>query len=689
MTSPSLFLLTYGPVQPFIAAGRRTADLWAGSLMLANLAETALDTVAEAVGEEHILFPSLADPETLCGESKASAAPDPEDLGHASYPNRVLARLPADRDATDLANRIERALRNHLREATEAALQKVRLTAEMSEAEVAETLEAAARELRVYWAALPVEAAADLGLYTNAANDYGTRYRTIEGIVGSRKALREGASGSGVQSGYRCTLMPAHPALVPPGANGDTPRPRQVRTWWTDIAERAGGRLRAGEQLSAIALAKRFYPDFLRAQNEIEGGDASFPSTSSFATADYVTDILDTRDAGGPHAESIRDAIDALDRAASALRGMRPFEASLPNRPGPLPRISGRFLIGDDLDVDEALREMGRDPKTVQDGTLQQIEAHVRDLNEARAALRAAASAAGIAPPSRYYGVLVLDGDHMGAWFSGTIDDLLREKGLEDPFGDKDGEKRHQAISDALTTFARCRVPPIVERDHRGRLVYGGGDDVVALLSFRDALPAARAIREAFEQTLRGGTVSAGLVLAHHLTPLQQVLGATREAEQRAKRCGRDRLCITALKRSGAPVSAVLPWDHLAPLIAYRDLIAPRGQTAAGSVSSGLLYDLQDTARRLSERTDDGCLAIPDDLTPALRADAGRLFRRRAEQIPEDQRQQAFEDTVGAMMDHAADDLEKAGPDRHSRHPVEATLDRLAIAQFLGKGGDR
>lgn len=52
--SKFLFLFTIGPVQSFIAEARKTSDLYAGSKLLSDL----IDFAIEEIGEENIIFPS-------------------------------------------------------------------------------------------------------------------------------------------------------------------------------------------------------------------------------------------------------------------------------------------------------------------------------------------------------------------------------------------------------------------------------------------------------------------------------------------------------------------------------------------------------------------------------------------------------------------------------------------------------
>ncbi len=198
----------------------------------------------------------------------------------------------------------------------------------------------------------------------------------------------------------------------------------------------------------------------------------------------------------------------------------------------------------------------------------------------------------------------------MGRWLSGTHEGLatfgdilhpnVREQLEKDPnWGSLLRSRRlitpavHAAISQALGHFALRLVPYIVEGRYPGRLLYAGGDDVLALLPLEDALAVARELRAAFSGHIRfenGGlqvclgepvtgyvegeqeifltmgpkaTASIGLVFAHHLQPLDLVLRAVRRAEQAAKRrYGRNALAVEVLKRSGETLTVGTKWSY-------------------------------------------------------------------------------------------------------------------------------
>lgn len=180
---------------------------------------------------------------------------------------------------------------------------------------------------------------------------------------------------------------------------------------------------------------------------------------------------------------------------------------------------------------------------------------------------------------SRYYAVLMMDGDRMGEWLSGglspKVGEVIHEKlaaWLSSHGAAEALELRrpvspalHMAISSALNEFAVRRVPEIVA-GYEGEVIYSGGDDVLAILPVHTCLRCARDLRDAFasdEVLGERATASAGLVIAHYKEDLRVVLHEAREAEKTAKRAGRDRLHVLAMKRSGGIAQATCRWDFI------------------------------------------------------------------------------------------------------------------------------
>jgi len=136
-----------------------------------------------------------------------------------------------------------------------------------------------------------------------------------------------------------------------------------------------------------------------------------------------------------------------------------------------------------------------------------------------------------IAEPSPYVACLVADGDRMGEWL-----DRLRNPNV------------HRDFSRKLAGFA-ADVRKIVEQEHRGSLVYAGGDDVLAFLPVVDAVPCADRLRRGFEEAV-GGTLSVGIGIGHVMEGMGDLLELGRKAERLAK-TERNALAVILDKRSG------------------------------------------------------------------------------------------------------------------------------------------
>lgn len=156
-----------------------------------------------------------------------------------------------------------------------------------------------------------------------------------------------------------------------------------------------------------------------------------------------------------------------------------------------------------------------------------------------------------IAGDQKYYAILMMDGDNMGKWFTG------------------DNAENYSRVSKKLASFAMETVPRIIEKEFQGRLVYAGGDDVLAFIPVNQSLQAADKLRFAFSNNKEGlgdeATASAGLIIAHKTAPLQGLLNEVRKLERKAKnyrntQTTKNALAIGVHTRSGEISEAVLPW---------------------------------------------------------------------------------------------------------------------------------
>lgn len=135
-----------------------------------------------------------------------------------------------------------------------------------------------------------------------------------------------------------------------------------------------------------------------------------------------------------------------------------------------------------------------------------------------------------------YIAIIVMDGDKMGAALK-TLSSA----------------EEHTEFSRTLAVFAEQKVSPLVEQTG-GRLIYAGGDDVLAMCPADQALNLAEDLRNAFRKTMEKHHLDAscGIAVGHYQFPLQRIVEEARAAETRAKnQRGRAAFAMSLLKRSG------------------------------------------------------------------------------------------------------------------------------------------
>jgi CRISPR-associated protein Cmr2 len=612
---PALLLLTFGPVQPFIEASRRIRDLWAASTVLAELALAAVTPIAESLGPDAVLFPWLQGQPRfddwlegrfpgLLGELRTESIEAVPTL-----PNRVLAVVP-EATGPELARACLKAVRARWRQIAADARGSFGTFpdefGEIADAQVEQHLElswalfpwgaddrvdgdtASLRRLRAFFGGrLPeglgpwLETAAELGREdaypVNGGSLYGAAYEATSRLLDARKATRDFAAVE--QHGRKCSLCGVREVV--------TDRPgdfRRAREFWRDAA--GAKQLRPGEALCAVCLVKRFWSR--------DGQSAPQPSTSEVAVADFKLDILRRWETLG---EAAQRWVEAVTSAGLAEEGFAVHAvwrtAGNEDARQRFARCDGEWLLGSARD-----EEIEVDPAAVR-----KIENAARHLIEAAAKL-------GIRRPRPYLAAIHMDGDQMGKWLSGALApkfmDLLSPTAKDEIAGRPAvsaflglprplAPSTHGMVSRALKDFALRSVPQVMRGDGLPvHLVYAGGDDVLALAPLSAALEAARRVRLLFsghvEGRLRGrvapeemswergrgfardaagpyltmgreASMSAGIAIFHHRSPLGGALHAAREAEDFAKDVvGRNGFAMTVLRRSGPISLSGAPW---------------------------------------------------------------------------------------------------------------------------------
>jgi CRISPR-associated protein Cmr2 len=689
---PALLLMSFGPVQEFIAQARSASDLWAGSHLLSRIAWQAMALVCERFGPDAVLFPdlhgvALADlwlrdqvGEWPDGVSRpwADRADDTNPLFAAALPNRFVALVPAD-EAAALAGEIARGVRSWVREKAEAAWAQVTRAAGR-EVAAAHAREQISRQLdgfpEVHWAAVPWHLAGAEGLDDGALKEvlrrlgaepayldpalekllrgeiragghvfyapnpgvgYPGLYEAAERLHGAAKAARP--FDGGVETGYRCTLCGEREWLTDDAGLLDQPKgEREGRSIWDAAGRKEPALAKAGEHLCAPCALKRCWPrlfvDEARSALPDIGGLQRFVlSTRTVALSTTLWRWVEKGgvepwpgepDIGHQKRREAGKKLRAFDlagyRAALPLRLHRRLQEKAPGDRGLL-RALPAWL--DDL------RERARDE---------------REAGQAEELTRLAEAFLG-GKPETYYGLILMDGDRMGAWLAGDEGGLpLRARFHETTLQNFEAAgplrayldtprpaspARHQAISTALNGFALHLARVVVEDLFLGKLIYAGGDDLLAMVAVHDLPGLLWALRCAYSGVLPAGldharfwqavgavedgrpqdrlrlskgfallrdhngkrllrlmggraTASIGAVVAHHQAPLARVLADLRSAERRAKTDGgRDAFCLAVEKRAGGTTRLVGKWrmnagadGDLGLLLAARDFLA-------------------------------------------------------------------------------------------------------------------
>lgn len=611
----ALLAFHLGPVQSFVAAARSVRDLWSGSAILSWLTFQAMLPIIEELGPTALVFPSLRGSLLLdfwlqseAGVGKWELRADARKA--PSLPNRFLAVVPWGQNGAE-ARRLARACEARAKEGWTRLASAVRERLEPClfslcanwagrwDAQIGSCFEigtacvpainSAADDTR--WAKLlsdSSEATFDLtwkplqaarGLSDCIPDEHlpgGKKAKTGEKRLGrwqaqvevagrlmeaSRAICHVPASTEGHSSGdqrypNKCTLFGSYEQMGPDDLGESAEFWRLARRELVIEGVRLGKR----DRFCAVALAKRFAaPAFLAGELGLNPEDLRIPDTWTVAAARW------------------------LKQAEIDWTTFR-------NKNGQ--RWNGQWLHwrGQHDDADE---------DRIPDSTWTAIERAHTQMGEKR--------------PPVYYAILKMDADEIGKWLRGenapAVGEVLHPKtkayfqSLPDRKGWKERETQeirekveralaaprpvgpalHAAISEALANFAVHVVPNVVAK-HSGTVIYAGGDDVLALLPVETALCCAWELRQAFsglppvngyadpgywrdadgrERLMMGprASLSAGIAVLHAKDDLREGLEASREAEKKAKKHGRDALVLTTQRRSGGRTSALACWN--------------------------------------------------------------------------------------------------------------------------------
>lgn len=187
-----------------------------------------------------------------------------------------------------------------------------------------------------------------------------------------------------------------------------------------------------------------------------------------------------------------------------------------------------------------------------------------RLCEEAKEKLHAAYESLGIKEPSKYYSILMMDGDNMGKLMSGEVKLVSGEIIKDTEFTIDYQKKLSEILADTGSNTSELIKD---QKEGNGLCVYSGGDDLLAFLPLERSLSTANKARSSFISEFKESnikqTISAGIVILHHKDPLRRGLEEARKNVDQAKELfeDKDAFCITLRLFSGSIVTWGYKWE--------------------------------------------------------------------------------------------------------------------------------
>jgi CRISPR-associated protein Cmr2 len=494
-----LHIFTFSPVQGFISNSRRLSDLYHSSLLLSTLTENLMKVIKDLNTE--IIYPVLV-----------------EDVqGLANYPNRIVFLADGC-----MCEDVVKKFQELWKEVYETILGRVLDEVGISKEEKEKIEEQAKLHLENYFRAYcectnseevkkwKEKLKQNLG---KDYDDYAVAYDWTERKLGALKSkkhyepLMDAYTYNGGKHPDGCTLCGERAHLTVDWEKLIENLQKEDRLKYIKHY------LKEGERLCGVCLVKRFAFYCLRRQ--------TFPSVHDIANAKFKEELKDF--------EQRRP--DRANRLKSLLKKYTGEEK---------PRLwEYNAELFDIKELERTKMEEG-DPE----GVINNLISELRQIYDNKFLSE---------PSKNYFAIIISDGDSMGDWLG--LNSKIRKEKLERTF--------HEKFSKALSNYAR-EIKSLESKEKFGlRIVYAGGDDVLAVADLREFLDFAEKLNPIFKNKVgENASVSAGIVIGHQKDNLAYLLNEARKAEKKAKSVeGKSAFCITVIPRGGGPVSFWAKWD--------------------------------------------------------------------------------------------------------------------------------
>jgi CRISPR-associated protein Cmr2 len=621
-----LYVLSIGPVQDFIAAARRTRDLWFGSHLLSEISKAAAREIAKNGGK--LIFPALdLNDENLKPSSKPGAY---------SVANIILAELPEGVKLTP--SKLNESVKNTARDEWKKYAEIARDLAKSVERFEKPTVSSYGGSDNLSTDHEPVEderPSEDNSkssiirdeLWNEQVDDviefysawvpldreYQAVWKSLMRLHASRKSTRNFIPAKGHPMIPKSSLDGARESVLL--ENKEIP---------SDLVLKM--RLSDGEQLCAVGLTKRLgavredsisTEGKLLTKNKEKIRLQAFPSVTRVSLDPWIRRVF----------ESGKEAIQTLEQIYSICKGN-------PNIASGSGKYYSQFPFDGEVLYPSRLTALTKLKKNKKVGFGWEVRLTNKDLSDLERIKYLAEKLQkggeddsgrprlGLGEPDRYFAVLVADGDHMGKVISTRRD-----------------QNEHRKFSKKLAIFAGV-ARSIIDM-HQGCLVYSGGDDVLAFLPLDKCLGAARELHDGFGKLLekckdkdgKAPTLSVGVAIGHSIEPLEDLLRFGRDAEQAAKKGktpdeekARDGLAVHLHTRSGGePIRLREKWKPKGDNGLDERLLQWAKMHEEEKLPDGAAYDIHEMARDYQGWND----FSKEELNDLIAKDALRLLKRK------------------------------------------------------------
>lgn len=598
--------ISIGPVQSFISTAKRTEDFWMGSYLLSYLISKGISIILKKLGPDHIIFPNvkgqpLVD-EILKEDFDIDVEIDETKSQQPSLPNVVFFIAPQKNFESFISE---------IKDNIFGAWQKIAndVKGKFGFTDYASKIfdEQIKSSFEFYYASVNIDTtklsefksffsenirnlAEFQGQYKeNLGNYWAEIYEYMDKLFASNKLVRK--FNYVEEQGRKCSLCGEHSAIADSLETSNSAK--KLKEFWKITAKQVNSIRLDGDgadRLCASCLVKRMAKETFFKEKFAE---LHFPSVSSIANWSFVLDCLNLWD----------DDIEA--KFNEYYETIKPLAEKKFSTHVFVPQNIIKYLH-------KKLHNNNIVKKFVHLSGEWFIEDYVEQnlVSKLKAFLNVVQKKAGKnknIKPSIYYAVIRMDGDKMGEWISGkhpqypfnreivhsklrnnTISELNKLKNRRSV-----SPSTHSFISKALNDFSLNIVQDIVENQFPGKLIYAGGDDVLAILPINYALQCAEMIRFAFSGQIKDNQIdldqkfgfyvkdenknkdkkicasmgykssmSAGIVFAHVKENFQSVLEQSINCEHKAKEdLGRNAFYISIMKHSGNEIHFGLKWN--------------------------------------------------------------------------------------------------------------------------------